>query len=59
MVEEELEVGLASVAVPIINRAGTTVAAMNTSVAATTQAPEDLTELLPPLQAAAEVSNAL
>ena len=60
VVEEELEVGLASVAVPIINRAGTTVAAMNTSVAVTTQAPEDLTELLPPLQAAAaEVSNAL
>ena len=60
VVEEELEVGLASVAVPIVNRAGTTVAAMNTSVAVTTQAPEDLTELLPPLQAAAaEVSNAL
>ena len=60
VVEEELEVGLASVAVPIVNRAGTTVAAMNTSVAVTTQAPEDLTELVPPLQAAAaEVSNAL
>ncbi|OAV63020.1 IclR family transcriptional regulator domain-containing protein [Enteractinococcus helveticum] len=60
VVEEELEVGLASVAVPIVNRADTTVAAMNTSVAVTTQAPEDLTELLPPLQAAAaEVSNAL
>ena len=60
VVEEELEVGLASIAVPIINRAGTTVAAMNTSVAVTTQAPEDLTELLPALQAAAdEVSNAL
>lgn len=60
VVEEELEVGLASVAVPIRNRAGVTVAAMNTSVAVTTQAPEDLTELLPPLlAAAAEVSNAL
>src|SRR5690606_2126185 len=60
VVEEELEVGLASVAVPIRNRAGVTVAAVNTSVAVTTQAPEDLTELLPPLlAAAAEVSNAL
>ncbi|GAA4113351.1 IclR family transcriptional regulator domain-containing protein [Enteractinococcus coprophilus] len=60
VVKEELEVGLASVAVPIRNRAGVTVAAMNTSVAVTSQAPEDLTELLPPLQAAAdEVSNAL
>lgn len=60
VVEEELEVGLASVAVPITNRAGATVAAMNTSVAVTTQAPEDLTELLPALLAAAgEVSNAL
>ena len=60
VVEEELEVGLASVAVPICNRAGTTVAAMNTSVAVTRQTPEDLTELLPALLAAAgEVSNAL
>lgn len=60
VVEEELEVGLASVAVPISNRTGTTVAAMNTSVAVTRQSPEDLTELLPPLLAAAdEVSNAL
>ena len=60
VVEEELEVGLASVAVPICNRTGTTVAAMNTSVAVTRQSPEDLTELLPPLLAAAdEVSNAL
>ena len=60
VVEEELEVGLASVAVPIVNRAGATVAAMNTSVAVTSQAPEDLTDLLPPLLAAAdEVSNAL
>ena len=61
LVEEELEVGLASVAVPIRNRTGgATVAAMNTSVAVTRQAPEDLTQLLPALQAAAaEVSNAL
>lgn len=60
VVEEELEVGLASVAVPICNRAGTTVAAMNTSVAVTRQSPEDLTELIPALLAAAgEVSNAL
>lgn len=60
VVEEELEVGLASVAVPIVNRVGSTVAAMNTSVAVTSQAPEDLTELLPALfTAAAEVSNAL
>lgn len=60
VVEEELEVGLSSVAVPIRNRAGTTVAAMNTSVAVTRQSPEDLTELLPALLAAAdEVSNAL
>lgn len=59
-VTEELEVGLASVAVPIRNRAGETVAAMNTSVAVTRHTPEDLTELLPALQAAAdEVSNAL
>lgn len=60
VVNEELEVGLASVAVPIRNRAGDTVAAMNTSVAVTRHTPEDLTELLPALQAAAdEVSNAL
>lgn len=60
VVTEELEVGLASVAVPIRNRAGETVAAMNTSVAVTRHTPEDLTELLPALQAAAdEVSNAL
>ena len=60
VVEEELEVGLASVAVPIQNRAGTTVAAMNTSVAVARNSPEDLTDLLPALQAAAaEVSNAL
>lgn len=60
VVHEELEVGLASVAVPICNRAGDTVAAMNTSVAVTRHTPEDLTELLPALQAAAdEVSNAL
>ena len=60
VVEEELEVGLSSVAVPIRNRTGSTVAAMNTSVAVTRQSPEDLTELLPALQAAAaEVSNAL
>lgn len=60
VVKEELEVGLASVAVPIRNRAGTTVAAMNTSVAVTRQSPEDLTELVPALLAAAdEVSNAL
>jgi len=60
VVEEELEAGLASVAVPICNRAGTTVAAMNTSMAVTSQTPEDLTELVDPLQAAAdEVSNAL
>lgn len=60
IVEEELEVGLASVAAPIRNRAGETVAAMNTSVAVTSQAPEDLTDLLPALLAAAqEVSNAL
>lgn len=60
VVTEELEVGLASVAVPIRNRAGETVAAMNTSVAVTRHTPEDLSELLPALQAAAdEVSNAL
>lgn len=60
VVTEELEVGLASVAVPIRNRAGDTVAAMNTSVAVTRHSPEDLTELLPALTAAAdEVSNAL
>src|SRR5690625_1150819 len=60
VVEEELEAGLASVAVPICNRAGTTVAAMNTSMAVTSQTPEDLTQLVDPLQAAAdEVSNAL
>ncbi|HEY4557376.1 MAG TPA: IclR family transcriptional regulator C-terminal domain-containing protein [Enteractinococcus sp.] len=60
VVKEELEVGLASVAVPIRNRAGTTVAAMNTSVAVTRQSPEDLTKLVPALLAAAdEVSNAL
>lgn len=60
IVEEELEVGLASVAVPIKNRAGVTVAAMNTSVAVTTQTPADLRELVPPLQAAAaEISHAL
>lgn len=60
VVEEELEVGLASVAVPIRNRAGTTVAALNTSVAVTRHTPEDLTELLPALLAAAnDVSNAL
>lgn len=60
VVTEELEVGLASVAVPIRNRAGKTVAAMNTSVAVTQHTPEELTELLPALQAAAdEVSNAL
>lgn len=60
VVTEELDVGLASIAVPIRNRAGTTVAAMNTSVAVTRHMPDDLTELLPPLQAAAdEVSNAL
>ncbi len=60
IVTEELEVGLASVAVPICDRAGTTVAAMNTSVAVPQHTPEDLTELLPALQAAAaEVSNAL
>src|SRR5690625_141908 len=60
VVKEELEVGLASVAVPIRNRAGTTVAVMNTSVAVTRQSPEDLTELVPALLAAAdEVSNAL
>ncbi|MDN6638218.1 MAG: helix-turn-helix domain-containing protein [Yaniella sp.] len=60
VITEELEVGLASVAVPIRNRAGKTVAAMNTSIAVTQHTPEDLTELLPALQAAAdEVSNAL
>ncbi|WP_022870551.1 IclR family transcriptional regulator domain-containing protein [Yaniella halotolerans] len=60
VVTEELEVGLASVAVPIRNRAGETVAAMNTSIAVTRHTPGDLTELLPALQAAAdEVSNAL
>jgi len=60
IVTEELEVGLASVAVPICNRAGTTVAAMNTSVAVTQHTPDNLTELLPALQtAAAEISNAL
>lgn len=60
VVTEELEVGLASVVVPIRNRAGETVAAMNTSIAVTRHTPGDLTELLPALQAAAdEVSNAL
>src|SRR5690625_2428493 len=52
IVTEELEVGLASVAVPICNRAGTTVAALNTSVAVTQHTPNDLTDLLPALQAA-------
>src|SRR5699024_215402 len=60
VVTEELEVGLASLAVPIRNRAGQTVAAMNTYGAVTQHTPEDLTELLRALQAAAdEVSTAL
>ncbi|GAA2032368.1 IclR family transcriptional regulator [Yaniella flava] len=60
IVEGELEVGLASVAVPIRNRANKTVAALNTSVTVTRHTPEDLTELLPALlDAADEVSNAL
>src|SRR5699024_4412799 len=59
IVTEELEVGLASVAVPICNRAGTTVAALNTSVAVTQPTAKDLTDQLPALQAAAaELSRA-
>src|SRR5699024_6007532 len=55
-----VEFVLASFAVPLRNLAGKTVAAMNTSIALTQHTPEDLTELLPALQAAADVvSNAL
>src|SRR5699024_5740239 len=60
IVTEELEVSLATVAVPSWNRAATSFAALNTRVAVTQHAPTDRTDLLPALQAAAaEVSNAL
>jgi IclR family pca regulon transcriptional regulator len=54
MVDQELEEGLRSIAVPIRDRAGEVVAAMNVSAAAQRNTPERIRQdLLPPLLAAA------
>ena len=54
LVDQELEVGLRSLAVPVRGRDGTVHAAMNVSTAADRRSAEDLrAELLPPLTAAA------
>lgn len=50
-IDEEVEIGLRSIAVPLIDRKGTTVAALNTGMAATHHSMEDLvSEFLPPLK---------
>ena len=50
-IDEEVETGLRSIAVPLFDRKGTTVAALNTGMAATHHCLEDLvSEFLPPLK---------
>jgi IclR family pca regulon transcriptional regulator len=54
LVDEELEMGLRALAVPIVNRAGRTVAAMNTGVHVSRVSQNDLlTRFLPALQSSA------
>ena len=61
IVDQELEVGLRSIAVPITHASGTVIAAINVSTTATTHTLESIEQnLLPPLQLAAErISNDL
>jgi IclR family pca regulon transcriptional regulator len=61
LVDQELEVGLRSIAVPIKHASGTIIAAINVSTTATSHTLESIQEkLLPPLQLAAErISNDL
>jgi IclR family transcriptional regulator, pca regulon regulatory protein len=55
IVDQELEVGLRSIAVPIRHASGTVIAAINVSTTATTHTLESIQQnFLPPLQAAAE-----
>lgn len=57
-VEEELELGLQSVAVPIMDRTGRVIGAMNVSGHASRYASDDMLEtFLPPLRRAAEQIN--
>ena len=50
-IDQEVELGLRSLAVPVINSRGQTVAALNTGVAAVQQDAEDIVQLyLPPMQ---------
>jgi IclR family transcriptional regulator, pca regulon regulatory protein len=61
IVDQELEVGLRSIAVPITHASGTVIAAINVSTTATTHTLESIEQnFLPPLQLAAErISNDL
>ena len=50
MVDQEVEISLRSLAVPVLNSKGAVVAALNTGMAATQPDPEELIErYLPPL----------
>ncbi len=54
LVDEELEVGLRSVAVPVHDRRGTVVAAVNVAMHSSSRTPEEcVTDVLPHLRAAA------
>ncbi|MDA8283615.1 MAG: hypothetical protein M0Z42_10075 [Actinomycetota bacterium] len=59
MVDQELEDGLRSVAVPIVDRSGTVIAALNASVHTSRATMDDLRrQVLPQLQAAgARINN--
>lgn len=48
LIDQEVELGLRSIAVPIFNSSGTVVAALNTGVAALQTSPQDLTTLYLP-----------
>ena len=55
LIDEELETGLCSLAVPIRNQSGQIVAAMNVSASRASTSPDDMVRrLLPPLRNAAE-----
>ncbi len=50
LIDQEVELGLRSIAIPILNARGTTVAAMNIGVPATQRSVEDLTSYLPAMR---------
>jgi IclR family pca regulon transcriptional regulator len=55
VIDQEMEIGLRSIAVPVRDRTGKVVAALNVGVASSRTAPEDLiARILPRLQSAAE-----